>query len=226
MRRATRVHRDSRVVVARSTCLSGLICKHIRPGACAMTACIACIQDPGKGVERTNATVCPPAIPFGDAFPNGEISPFTCWSLNYGSKFPLFSGELALARSREARVSRLIGKFDTTASERKRQVVILALPWEAPGGEGDCLRKSAPKSRSATPLWRWRLSSCDGHWPLEQLSVVLPTVSAVARPGSLSCDALCRFLRSLADRIPGSLLHHWHPRYSNWGAVQFFHSSQ
>jgi len=38
----------------------------------------------------------------------------------------------ALARSREARVSRLIGKFDTTASERKWQVVILALLWEVP----------------------------------------------------------------------------------------------
>jgi hypothetical protein len=74
----------------------------------------------------------PTGIPFGDAFPNGEISPFTCWSLNYGSKFPLFSGELALARSREARVSRLIGNFDTTASERKWQVAILALLWEVP----------------------------------------------------------------------------------------------
>ena len=86
--------------------------------------------------------------------------------------------------------------------------------------------KRPQKAGGATPPRRWRLGSCDGHWPLEQMSVVLPTVSAVARPGSLGGDALCRFLRSLADRIPGSLLHHWHPPDSNWGAVQLFHSSQ
>ena len=60
----------------------------------------------------------------------GDFAAYTCCALNCVAKFPLFSGELH-CRISEARVSRLIGKFDTTATGRKWQVDISVLPWHA-----------------------------------------------------------------------------------------------
>jgi hypothetical protein len=48
----------------------------------------------------------------------GDFAAYTCCALNCVAKFPLFSGELR-CRNSEASVSRLIGKFDTTATGRK-----------------------------------------------------------------------------------------------------------
>ena len=63
--------------------------------------------------------------------------------------------------------------------------------------------------------------TCTGHWPLGIFGGSYPPASAVTRPVSLDGAAhgggSCRVLRSfgLPDLIPGSLLHHWHPLYSN-----------
>ena len=60
-------------------------------------------------------------------FQTGRFRRLHLLHLNCEAKFPLFRGELHY-RNSEARVSRMTGKFDTTASERKRQVAFLVLP--------------------------------------------------------------------------------------------------
>ena len=146
-------------------------------------------------------------------------------ALNCVAKFPLFSGELH-CRNSEARVSRLTGKFDTTASAPKWQVAISVLPGHADTTGWLSSGKLAHKCQSATPPWDWRLGTCTGHWPLEQVRWICFHLLQVP-----SRIALIR-ARFVAVRLlpgpaffgppiffPGSLLHHWHPLISNRGAV-------
>ena len=135
------------------------------------------------------------AIPSGDAFPNGEISPPTrAEILNCVAKFPLFSGEVAL--NREARVSRLTGKFDSTAREPNRQVNISVLMWKAARQGWDPGEKPyTPKRHS--PL-EWRFGTWIGHWPLGQTSVVLCHRFCCSNPAGFRFfgGVSCRVLRS------------------------------
>ena len=72
----------------------------------------------------------PPAIPFGDCLSKrGAFAAYSCFDLNDLAKFPC-SAASSLCPAWEARVSRLIGKFDTTASGRKWQVAIWVLLWQ------------------------------------------------------------------------------------------------
>jgi len=63
---------------ARSTCSFSLIRKHVRWANVTGPPSFPCIQDPGKGHTRRRPTrSAEQTVPFGDAFPNGEISPPT-----------------------------------------------------------------------------------------------------------------------------------------------------
>lgn len=98
-----------------------------------MAALYSPYQDRGKGLKsRRPHTVIRTDRTLGRALwrclsKRGDFAAYTCCILNCVAKFPLFSGELH-CRNPEARVSRLTGKFDTTARRRKRQVANLVLP--------------------------------------------------------------------------------------------------
>jgi hypothetical protein len=126
---------------SRSTCSPGLITTRFRSGESTMAALFPCIQDPGKGVNSGQMMPRSEKLPFGNAFLNGENSPpADCSNVRCG-EVSLFRGELALIRSPGAGVSRSIGKFDTTATRRWRQVRSLVLPWQSGGKQRNAVDK-------------------------------------------------------------------------------------
>jgi len=98
-----------------------------------MTALYPCTQVTATGkseaILRPACPATPLAVPFGDAFKTGRFRRLHLLYCELWAKFPLFSGELH-CRNSEASVSRLIGKFDTTASEREWQVRVSVLPGQ------------------------------------------------------------------------------------------------
>ena len=93
--------------------------------------------------------------PFPFALPSkrGDFAAYTWCDLNCVAKFPFLSGEVALIGHPEARVSRVIGKFDTTASQPKWQVGFLPLPGKPSTNRSGICGKRPQKCQSATPLW-------------------------------------------------------------------------
>ena len=79
----------------------------------------------------------------------GDFAAYTYCILNCVAKFPLFCGELH-CRNSEARVSRMTGKFDTTATDRKRQVALSVLPLQAAGTQVAC-RQKRPNAKAPLP---------------------------------------------------------------------------
>jgi len=127
----------------------------------------------------------------------GDFAAYTRCDLNCVAKFPLLRGEVALIGNPEARVSRLIGKFDTTASGPKRQVGFLVLPGHTTGNGGGSCGKVPHKCQSATPLWGGApafalvtglSNKCGGSCP----------PSAFPRPGSASWRLLFTGFRVLS----------------------------
>lgn len=165
---------------------------------------IPCIQDPGKGPKLRR-----PVRSAGQAISlwrylskRGDFAADTCCILNYVAKFPLFSGELR-CRSSEARVSRLTGKFDTTASERTWQVAFSVLRWQAGRTEGACRWKNWPINAKA-PL-PCGVAPRHLHRSLASRTSAVDFVHLLQLPGRVSLvsgrsvgGGSCRALRSLA----------------------------
>ncbi len=132
--------------------------------------CIPCIQDPRKGFEPAlNAVKRPPAFPFGDAFPNGEISPPpACSNRNLFGEDSLFSGELALPVSGGSRqpLDRQVRYYSERAQLASRDLILL-LYEIAPVFGKEHIRPKKPKRHSPK---EWRLDFCAGHWPLGMLA--------------------------------------------------------
>lgn len=183
-----------------------------------------CIPVPCKGFRpEATSVVCRTSRlgPFPFALPSkrGDFAAYTCCDLNCVAKFPLLSGEVALIGYPEARVSRVTGKFDTTASRPKWQVGFLLLPGkESTNRSGSCGKSSknakAPLPRGVAPRHlHWSLASRNN------LGGSCPP-SAFARPVSASwLWLLPGSAFSWPPNLPGSLLHHWRPTHSNQGAV-------
>jgi hypothetical protein len=209
---------------AQSTCSSGLISKHFRP--CERPPCIPCIQDPGKGVKPRQTASRADHLPFGDAFPNGENSPPATVRINDVAKFPCSAASLLSSGIPEARISRSIGKLDTTATARKRQVAISVLllqssrqGWDL-GGKGMPQNAEAPLPRGVAPQrYGWSLASLTAMARSHRFAVTRPGLPRWSRslryllPGPAFFQA-CHW-------IPGSLLHHWRLTRCNCGAVCF-----
>jgi len=167
-----------------------------------------------------------------------ELSPFAdCYEMNCAAKIPCFAAS-SLSPSRVARVSRLIGKIDSTVKFRVWQVrcatrnPLYPAPMHSvpirereirsePRGQGAHARK-ATLFGVAFPL------SCAGHWPPKRrVDGGFSTVPTADSPGRLS---LLR-AASLAVALAGHLLffglsgsfqqpvHHWRLSNSNRMAV-------
>jgi len=168
-----------------------------------MTALYPCTQVTATGkseaILRPACPATPLAVPFGDAFKTGRFRRLHLLYCELWAKFPLFSGELH-CRNSEASVSRLIGKFDTTASEREWQVRVSVLP-----GQGRKRRwhprqiplpKESKKPKRHSPVG-WRLGICTGSLASRKWGGSCPP-SAYARPGLPLGAAHWRWL------LPGS----------------------
>ncbi len=107
----------------------------------------------------------------------------------------LFSGELALPRCGRDRVSRFIGKSDTTARGPRLQVTceVRSLPREPKRR----FSNSDSRQNHKAPLHlEWRFGSCAGHWP----------------PGTAANGILYRCYNRLPGRLSlfeGPLLWRW-----------------
>jgi hypothetical protein len=106
---------------------SCLVFKHLHTCESALAA-----LHPNSGFSQRfepalSAVTGRPRVPLVIAFPNGELSPPSAAAIGTIWRSFLVQRRARSARLPEARVSRLIGKFDTTASGRKWQVAILVL---------------------------------------------------------------------------------------------------
>ena len=72
----------------------------------------------------------------------------------------MFRGELDLFRILEARVSRSIGKFDTTASGPKRQVAFWVMAVARMGTGVEDAAEIAPEMPKRHSPVEWRLGTC------------------------------------------------------------------
>ena len=103
-------------------CSSGLICEHLRPGERALAAVYPLHAGSWQRVHApANGATCRPASLWRCLSKRGDFAACN-WCFYRCGEVSLFCGEHALIRIPEARVSRSIGKFDTTACGRKRQV--------------------------------------------------------------------------------------------------------
>jgi hypothetical protein len=114
--------------------------------------------------------------PFPFALPSkrGDFAAYTRCDLNCVAKFPLLSGEVALIGHPEARVSRVTGKFDTTASQPKWQVGFCHLRGRNQQTEVLSVENSPKMPKRHSPVGR-RLGTCTGHWPLNQVKWIVST---------------------------------------------------
>jgi hypothetical protein len=108
---------------SRSAWLSGLIRKHARVDERDMAAFVPLHSGSWQRAHApTTRTVCRTSRSLWRCLSKrGDFAASTWCVFNCEAKFPLFRGELHY-RNSGARVSRMTGKFDTTARGRKRQV--------------------------------------------------------------------------------------------------------
>jgi len=134
-------------------------------------------------------------FPLAMPFQTGRFRRLHLCILNCEAKFPLFRGELHY-RNSEARVSRMTGKFDTTARGRKRQVGFFDTSVAGVGTDEALPSKRAHKAKAPPPRGvaprhlDWSLASrnkCGGSCPPSAYSrlgfPLRPLVLAVALAG-------------------------------------------
>jgi len=130
-----------------------------------MAAFYPLIQVLAKGeAQATMPVSLTSGFPLAMPSKRGDFAAYTCCTVNCEAKFPLFSGELH-CRNSEASVSRLIGKFDTTATERKWQVAFFGTSVEGGKTEVALPKESAPKAKAPLPCGV-APRHLHGHWPL------------------------------------------------------------
>ena len=136
--------------------------------------------------------------PFPFALPSkrGDFAAYTRCDLNCVAKFPLLSGEVALIGHPEARVSRVTGKFDTTASQPKWQVGFCHLRGRNQQTEVLSVENSPKMPKRHSPVG-WRLGTCTRS--LASRSSEVDRVHLLHSPGRfpLSGFGSCRVLRSV-----------------------------
>ena len=156
------------------------------------------------------------ALSSGNAFPTGAFAACALVRFEAVGKVSLLAASL-LFPSRVARVSRLIGKSDTTAIHPGLQV------RGTPHFQQNrfSLSQIAAKRQNATPKWSGVLLSCAGHWPPKSTvdgGCLHRAYCRLSRPvsrfiGGCSCraSAVLWAVRTFI-RQP---VHHWHPLFSN-----------
>lgn len=207
---------------ARSTCSTGLIHKHVRNAERDMAAFIPRYSGSLQRVQARGDRCGLPAlaIPFCAAFQTGRFRRLHLLRSE-------LCGEVSFAQ-RRGRSHRTPGG---SRQPRDRQVRYYSESAEVAsrvfGTSGEGVHKQKGQSVEKPPKMPkrhspvgWRLGTCTGHWPLE--TILVDRVHLLHSPGRfpLSGFGSCRVLRSLGHQtLPGSLLHHWHPTYSNQVAV-------
>jgi len=100
--------------------------------------CIPAFRILAKGSGPRQMAHAPSSFPLAMPFQTGRIRRLLKVQITMWRNFLCFRGEHALIRNPEARVSRSIGKFDTTARAWKWQVAISVLLLQQQGPVGDC----------------------------------------------------------------------------------------